>query len=459
MTYIVSQYMDGGGMRKIVVVLIVGLSLLVSPLVISVATAGDGQNSFKISPVVEQGKTDRFGGGEWIVVKAGDTRFGVIYGTVEHHNKLFIVADYKRYAAGIDVHDSEGNYLRSKGVPVWTVFAQSFDRMVEFRDLDDNYRFDLRRLEDSQVTSDIPVKGLSLIQAWTLSDMTQETSGDLLFVNFTLSIFNTRYTWSRELPNDDDVQKVALTFHIRVGVEDFTARVPWFKVVVSGGDERRLVSRSFEGWREYDGQRVNMSVKYDHDIQGWDFSHNDSALLLETRLMAGMLNGKETQERYRLQEGARIIEGDPESGPKICDDRALLPPEPRGILTEQSKGNIWFDDDWFRIGRFTWESDVTVDGEEEDMYFQVHGGGPMTFEYGRSFFTGFGIIGAFVYPEGSSIYHDPGFEAASFSFGIPTLTNLAPLNVLFLQLAVVGTAIGLAVVLRLTRKGRRKPLK
>ncbi|MEK6912096.1 MAG: hypothetical protein AABX36_04780, partial [Candidatus Thermoplasmatota archaeon] len=33
-----------------------------------------------LMPVVETGTTDRLGGGDWITVRAGDARVGVVYG-------------------------------------------------------------------------------------------------------------------------------------------------------------------------------------------------------------------------------------------------------------------------------------------------------------------------------------------------------------------------------------------
>ena len=450
-------------MRKSGIVLAVAAMILAVPIFAGLASAE--REKTDIIAAVEQGTTDRLGGGDWVVVHAGNTDFGVIYGTPANPNKIYIFADEKRYLAGVDFYDAGGNLIRTRGIPVWTVYAQSLERMIEFKDTDGNNRFDLRMWEGGMDGLDVPIKGLNLVRGWALSDLTQETSGGILFVNFTVGISDVMYTWtwSRMFPHlrqgtaaDGEVSHIAFTFHIRVAIEDATARIPWFRVTIAGSDERRVLDKTFEGWREYSGQAVNMSVKYDHLIEGWDFVSDESDLLLETRILVGHVVPRELQERYRQREGGRAYEGEVErEGAEICDDRNEVSGEPREIPAEERHGSISFADDWYKIGRFTWSSDVTVDGTEQEMYFQIHGGGPMSFEYGRAAFAGFGLLGAFVYPSGQSILHDPGFSAVSYEISLPTITNLASLGVLFLQVLLVVLAVVLAVIVRLVRKGRK----
>jgi hypothetical protein len=451
-------------MRKTGIVAALAVALMATPMLSGVASAGDSAGN-TITPTVQQGTTDRLGGGDWVVVHAGNTNFGVVYGTAQNPNKLYIFADYKRYIAGADFYDAQGNFIKTRGVPVETVFAQSLDRLIEFKDVDDNNRFDMRMWDGTQMGSDVPVKSLNLVQAWTLSDLTNETIDGVLFVNFTVGISNQHYTyvWSELMrrpvpapPSAGEVENVAFTFHIRVALEDASASIPWFNVTIGGGDERRVIQREFAGWREFTGERVNMSVKYDHYIAGWDFASNESKLLLETGMMFGNVVPRELQERYRLRDVNRICDGECErEGRELGNETRDMSREPMEVAPQNRQGTITFADDWERIGRFTWESDVTVDGEQEDMYFQVHGGGPWSFDYNRVTFVGMRVLGAFVYPAGMSIFHDPAFDATAYEFGISTVTNLAPQTVLLLQLAAVIVAIIAAVALKVTRKARK----
>ncbi len=438
--------------------------MLISTMTAAVASADDGSDSGTITPEVLQGSTDKFGGGDWIVVHAGSTNFGVVYGTPTDRNRIYIFADYKRFIGGVDYYDAQGNLLRTKGVPMWTVFVQSLDRLIEFDDKDGDYRFDLRRWTGNESTPDEPEKGLTLHQGWTLGDLTQVTVDDILLVNFTLSISNVYYTWVWDddlhmpvpaLPSEGTVERVAFTFHIAVGVEDATARVPWFRVTIQGGDEKREVAREFLGWREFEGQKVNMSVKYDHEIIGWDSEHGNHELLLETHMKFGYAAPRELLYRYRWGEGPRAIEGERENGTEIGDDDHEMPEEPRTVERMNHHGSIVFDDDWDRIGRFRWVSDSIVDGHEEEVYFQVHGGGPLVFAHQHGVFVGMHLFGAFVYEAGASIYHDPGFDTATYEFSIAPSTNISPGMVLALQLFVALVAVVLAIALKLRRKGEK----
>ena len=460
--YIASHFKEGGKMRKAGIVMALAIALLAMPILAGVASADDST----ITPKVEQGTTDRLGGGDWVVVHAGSTNFGVVYGTTQDPNKLYIFADYKRYIAGVDFYDAQGNFIKTQGIPVWTVFAQSLDRFIEFKDTDGNHRFD-PRIWDGRNGTDVPVKSLSMVQAWTLSGLTQETIGNVLFVNFTLGISDTQYSyvWNEimrmprhALPSDGDVAQIAFTFHIRVAIEDSTAVIPWFNVTINGGDQRRVVDRSFSGWRTFTGQSVNMSAKYDQYVEGWDFASTESNLLLETHMMFGNVVPSEVLNRYRMREGNRVCDRDctEQDHHDLGNDTREMPEDPRSVETEDGNGLMTFEDDWTRIGRLTWSSDVSIDGQPDTMYFQVHGGGPWSFEYNRVTFVGMHVLGAFVYPAAqNTIFHDPGFEATSYELGIPSITNLAPQSVLILQLAVVVIAIIAAVVVKVARKAQK----
>ena len=70
-----------------------------------------------------------------------------------------------------------------------------------------------------------------------------------------------------------------------------------------------------------------------------------------------------------------------------------------------------------------------------------------------AYFLGFWIRGAFVYPAGQVIVHDPVMSTESL-IDLPSGVNLTPLTILAAQLAVVAVAMGPALYLR--AKARRK---
>ena len=73
--------------------------------------------------------------------------------------------------------------------------------------------------------------------------------------------------------------------------------------------------------------------------------------------------------------------------------------------------------------------------------------------HGGGMFVGFWLRGAFVYPAGQVIVHDPVMSTEAL-LDLPSGVNLTPLTILAAQLAVVGIAVGPALYLR--AKARRK---
>src|SRR5439155_17558921 len=118
---------------------------------------------------------------------------------------------------------------------------------------------------------------------------------------------------------------------------------------------------------------------------------------------------------------------------------------------------VYFDDDWTRardfVGRLVWRSDVTVDGRPDTVLFQVQGGERFATTHAGAGFLGFAVRGAYIYPSGALIVHDPGVEAISDLWNLPEALNLTPFTVLAIQVAIAAFAMGAAVLLRV--KGRR----
>ena len=279
------------GMMAVVAVLaMLGASVALAGL----ASAGQPRS---LVPVVETGSTDRLGGGDWISVRAGDARVGVVYGTVGHPNKLYVFAEYKRFLGGADIYDSRGNYLQTRGIPVYVVFGQSFDHLIEFQDTNNDSLFNLYRYGRNDTTAgDQPVKATGLVRAWTATVPSVEPAGNTTYVNFTVGTPDLPYdlVWDgatslprRGTPADGALDRLNFTFHLKVDVREVSGEVPWFRVSVSDGTARTISDVLYEGTRNYSGSAVAMGAKYDHLIEGWDFAAPTNLLALETRAFLG----------------------------------------------------------------------------------------------------------------------------------------------------------------------------
>src|SRR5213596_1399008 len=440
-------------MRTLMAAFVVAAMVFVPLGIVRTATAaGPARN---LAPVViGPVSTDRFGGGDFVGVKAGDAVFGVRYGTTAHPNDVVIFAEYKRFLGGADIVDARGDHLATRGIPVYTVLAQSLSRFIEFRQVNATDGFDLTSFDHIfpvPLTRNVPMKGLSFNTSWTLTGPTNETVEGVTYVNFTVSATN--LTYARVANNtsvgDGKLNRVAFTFHLTVDTKDKTLQVPWYRVTVDDADRSAIRHVEFLGYRNVTGPAVSMAAKYDHDIEGWDFAYPQDKLALETHLIVGnYIHERTAMFIHDAYPSEHADDGTTTIG-NATTLNTTTPTHPRLYTRDR----VFFDDDFTRIGRFEWATNVTVDGRAAMMTFNIQGGGRLLLAHSGAYFVGFWLRAAFVYPAGQMIVHDPVLSTESL-VDLPSGVNLTPVTILAAQLAVVSVAIGPALYLR--AKARRK---
>jgi hypothetical protein len=204
---------------------------------------------------------------------------------------------------------------------------------------------------------------------------------------------------------------------------------------------------------------VNAAFKYDHLIQGWDFTarSNDFRLMLENLVFFATFIPDKVQEWIDAQFVDKGIEGGTGVAQYETPDDQYIARNSNDIpqASEKiAKNKIEFKDNWVRCGTLTWVSGVIVDGEEKEMYYQIYAGSASDFrgENDDGVVKTIVILGKYVYPAGSSIYHDPMFEASSFLFSIRPDNGGA----LFAALAIGLISCESSVLAMITLKNRRK---
>jgi hypothetical protein len=319
--------------------------------------------------------------------------------------------------------------------------------------------FDLRWLRNMSGLGDKPVKAASLRLPWIMTDLQKQEGANVTTVNFTLTAKDIPYTWvwpnstmqvRQGLQADGNVAEIAFTCHLRFSKENKTIEgVPWYHVTVKNGEP---VNSTYEGRRNYTSDVLNGTIKYDQSIQGWDFAASSNKLAVEVGIIAGVhatgAVAEKLRERYqemRYEMNGTDVAGSHGNGP-------ATPVVARDTLRLQSE--------WERIGNVSWVSNVTVDGQQEQMTFQVQNGGAYTFSNENSAFVGFMVIGAFIYPAGNSIFHDPQFQSVATTLVIGTTGTAFPKATVFVQLLVVILGLALAVAAGIFIKrhnDRRRP--
>jgi hypothetical protein len=444
------------------------------------------------TPVLEIDKTtDRFGGGAYVAIKSPDRDAwaAVIYGTEANPNVIVIAAMYTRYLGGATVYDESGGLVsKSVPLPVYTYFAQSLEDLYEFNDVDQNGIGDVVRSQNPIRVGDIvahePVyKSVSLNTAWARSEVKMSSTGAAKEWTFSLTAKNLQYNILGDPAKvstsvgDFQLNTVRFTFHLTAELKHVSADVPWYKVTVEKGAMKRWQvsgSEKVES-RSYEGEKVTANFKYDHELVGWDYepANANPGLVLETHAMWGFAVSKKVAQWYNEQfventaKGDGQLSYDTENGtqtvvPGALQDSAVKPTDgerPRLV----KRNELLFDDNWERVGRLTWVSDVDTYADpnapavSKNMYFQIHGGRRLAgHTMGGAVYKAVVVLGGFSYPGAYRIFHDPEFSADMVQLDIPNIAGagaghrIIPGFETVMLISVIGAVAAAAYI------GRRK---
>jgi len=188
--------------------------------------------------------------------------------------------------------------------------------------------------------------------------------------------------------------------------------------------------------------------KYDQRIEGWDFAFADSKLAMGTTLGFGNAITAPIVDWIQQQFGGACLK----DGTFAHCESDTGPTTPVKIARDR----LQVAEGWVRAGDAYWTSNVTVDGRPETMTFEIYAAERVPINRGDAVFAGFRAYGAFVYPQGQTIVHDPGLEATSVIPDILDTTNVTPSLLVGLELAMVAVALVPAVILR-QRARRPRP--
>ncbi len=369
--------------------------LLLAALVPMVSAQSENANIWnKIS--VESGTTDALGG-DYISIKTNSTKVSVIYGSGEHSNTVKIVVDTIRYAGGLKIYNRDGTLKDKKVLRYHAFVGQSFDYIAEVRNIENNRSV---------------VKYVSLKGDWEFGGFKiTNISSNETRIDFTVYRVNVPYTEiiDNSSVGDGLVNKIALHFHITVYMKNETIKgFPWYSYRPGKGI-------SLDGRKNYTGEVISYQIKYDKEIDGWDYNNNNSKLVVANNIFWG-ISGRDKVIHMIINRfgGSRANVANHSYGNKtIPHHRMLFRHRGRIVFTEVGE--------WQRIGKFRWESNVTVDGQTKQAYYQIVGGEKVVKWYQHRVFALTVLKGALIYPVGQSIYQDPSIEVNEFFINFGTL--------------------------------------
>ncbi|MFO8110471.1 MAG: hypothetical protein R6U17_08155 [Thermoplasmata archaeon] len=354
-----------------------------------------------------------------------DAVFGIRWGSEDAEGALHAFSMQNRCIAVTSAKDESGKQMyKGRPVRVNSILATRLHKIFEYDDMNGNGLWDFVMEEDGKFVRYEPgYKYIDLSDAnWRVSEMIEGQDGDNLTWEFTLIAKDLPYYDVSCLPlkvpyqgmENESLDYFNLTFHLTAGTTEVEGvKVPNYQMTMKGSMEQIEKKEA----QEFSGVVGNYEIKWDHEIVGWDFEPNNenSTLLMSFGNIVGNRLPPEMspwQHRLMNQAGEDLKA---EYRDTKGEQRTNLTTEPPMRERKLLRNRISYGGNWSRMGRFTWVSDVTVDGEDMEMYAQiVRGSRVVSKDFMGRTFVGFAVHGGLNYPGGDNIFHDPGIDGSAY---------------------------------------------
>ena len=445
------------------------VSALVLVVVIALAAFGvlvPRPASAQTTPLAEEeGGADLLGGGDHRFIRFGtDAAFGVLWGNATNPNYIYLVAIKARYLGLADVRTATGAVVdEDRPIKIHTIYAFKLDSLLEFNDTNgDGIASYTRAYNGGNYTSYVAgeplLKRVSLNTSWTASPVTRTEIGENRTWTFSLTAQNEPYEILAGSPTTATLDEVTFTFHLATTVVHVENRtVPQYSItVVRLGQVYVLTNVTRAGTTTWTGDRLAYTVKWDQRILGWDFdtANTNPGLVLEFgALVANRFPGDapawfDALVVARIQEGGTLRWRETAGETSAGENTSYL--QPRKIRDPWLRAG----GDWSYIGRLTWVSNATVDGNPATVYAQVQGGILGLVRTGIATYVGFAIIMGLSFPGGQDIRHDPAMDSDALVLSTAAAPGGGLGSVLVLAMVSVLALVGVALLV--TRRKRPK---
>lgn len=449
--------------------------------------------------------------GDYIGIRfSKDAWFVIVYGNEENPGFITMMSVQIRYLGGASIHHKSWDVtVPEVGIPVASVFFQSLAIMLEFDDTGfqktnmfgekstdttgaGNGLFDLetKAREDSDDIFDMDIKqaepvykAVSLQTDWEISDVKEiEKKGDFYIPAndrewaFTLTAEDLHYgdedgnVWDKDFEHDGtnatELDKIAFTFHIGAEAKKIKIdNIPWYEIEVDGEGDNFTIEDSKEAKsKSFEGTAINGNFKYDHYIEGWDYSKksDDTHLLMETVSAFGTFIPNIVNDwidHHFIEDEIGQTETATYTTPMGDQELSVEQDLPEETTLVQ-KETITFKDNWRQVGNLTWVSNVTVDGKNKDIYAQIHAKQDFSNEVTDKkdgYFSGMVLISGYVYPAGDKIFHDPAYTSNALLINIPIILEFASAHIapIAIGLGISFLALVVSIMIAVVRRVRK----
>jgi hypothetical protein len=233
-------------MTAISAILLIAVMML--PMVPPDSSAATGANETKMT--TDSGPTDILGGGDHLFVRFGsDAAFGVVWGTQDNPNDIYVVSIVARYLGEAQVYNRQDQLVQANHtIKVYTMYAVKLDNLIEYNDSNQDGMLQYHRgydrgaemMGDIHNNSETMYKMVNLATAWNSTAVVNTTAGDSTIFSFSLTAANQSYEYlsakADQNVGDNVLNQLNLTFRLTATTAHMdNATIPQYKMTVATG--------------------------------------------------------------------------------------------------------------------------------------------------------------------------------------------------------------------------------
>jgi len=362
-----------------------------------------------------------------------------------------------RYLGDAELEDSDGTSLGKRAIKATTYSEHTVLSLIQFSDGNGNGLYDATTystVDSTAVKTEMRRATANLHTAWEL-ELEENTVGSRTFYVFTLTARNVSVLTSAGTAQSvSALGMIELEIVLEVDQETSEDTIPVFDVTV---DARTNMVRSVSRNRVRTANAVHTTgrFKYNVTIEDWPSDTNEDKLILLTTTKVGVAANRATMKWA----GERLLEKLGATGEAMFtseDDTEYttttdirLDSNGDGIPESiQARERVRFADNGQVLADLTWVDNATVDGNETNVRFSLLKVGAVAMSRGSRTFRGVSVLGGFVYPAGSDIFHDPGIEGEATEVAFDDIIReLLPSGTILIQV-IAGAAVAVLAFVR-----------
>lgn len=448
--------------KKLSILLIIMLCL--SNLILLGVKAENQTSNNQQPPIkIEQGEIPLFGGIQSIRATIGESTIGILYGTADNPQPLYLFTEFSQKIATVQIFNRRGTLEKEIELNVQNIFVFRLDAIIEFSDRNDDGLYNTAK-------DQLPLTRVNLSTVSfhvSKSNVSSSSSGDYIkyMLNFTAS--NISYQRNAGFPINSTLDSLCFSFELTIEQDQvIVSGIPIISIHPRGlGFEasKTVSSESFPA------NRILPRLKFSCNITGWDYSSPESKLMLVTTMITheqiltslGSISGKQiTRDAlkstdifsrliFKVEHDAQLRKSYLDhnenrtheySARKFADYRIILGSSIRNFLN------------------LTWFPNLNVDGKDYPVVFQLFRSGETNFPLrSANPLAGLFLIGGFVFPQGEEIYYDPEVQLEELNpiFSLAKIPNRTILEESSLIILISGFFVGTLILFRQLSYKRR----